>query len=484
MSCVSSLSPFFSPGRTEGPEGTLVIGVDSIMANGVNETVLDNGLKVLTREMHNAPVATFWVWYRVGSRNEVLGITGASHWVEHMMFKGTEKLKKGDIFKLISRNGGVNNAFTWMDFTAYFETLPSDRLDLALQIEADRMTNSKFDPAEVESERTVIISEREGHENDPEFWLAEEVQATAFKVHPYHHDTIGWKADLERMTRDQLYQHYRKYYVPNNAIAVAVGDFETRTLLEKIQAAFGPIPRGEDIPPLKVEEPPQEGERRVIVRRPGATSYFTAAYHAPRATDPDFFACFMLSGVLGGASSLAAGGRASPGRSSRLYRALVEKELATSVHSSYFPMLDPYLFEISATVRSGVDVARVQQVVFDEVERISTKPISDEEFDKVLKQTRALYVYAEDGVSNHGYRLGMLDIVASYKMYDTFLENLEKVSKDDIRRVASKYLAETNRVVGWFIPTSGDGRSVKARPSRRPRKRQAGKRSTSRSSNT
>ncbi|MGB8648811.1 MAG: pitrilysin family protein [Anaerolineae bacterium] len=418
----------------------------------VQETIFDNGLKVLTVEMHNAPVATFWVWYRVGSRNESLGITGASHWVEHMMFKGTGRLKKGDIFKLISQNGGVNNAFTWMDYTAYFETLPSDRLDLAIQIESDRMVNSAFDPEEVDSERTVIISEREGHENDPEFWLAEEVQATAFKVHPYHHDTIGWKADLLRMTRDDLYNHYRKYYVPNNAIAIAVGDFDTPVLLDKLRGSFGKISRGADIPPLQVEEPAQEGERRVVVRRPGANAYFLAAFHAPQATDPDFFACFMLAGVLSGSPSLAAGGRASPGRSSRLYRALVEKELAASVYASYHPMLDPYLFEVEATVRHGVSIERVERAILAELERIAAQPISDNEYHKVLKQTRAQYVYAEDGVSNHGYRLGMLDMVASYHMYDTFLENLEKVTKADIQRVAAQYLSERNRTIGWFIP--------------------------------
>lgn len=424
------------------------------MNNGVIENHFDNGLTVLTREIHNAPVATFWVWYRVGSRNEVLGITGASHWVEHMMFKGTERLKKGEVFKRISENGGVNNAFTWLDFTAYFESLPSDRIDLALQIESDRMVNSIFDPSEVEAERTVIISEREGSENEPEFWLSEEVQATAFKVHPYHHETLGWKVDLQRMTRDDLYGHYRKYYVPNNAIVAAVGDFETQSLVDRLHASFGSIPRGGDIPPMQVEEPPQEGERRVTVRRPGPTPYFLAAYHAPRATDPDFFACFMLAGVLGGATGLAAGGRASPGRSSRLYRALVEKELAAQVHCSYHPMLDPYLLEISATVRPGIEIERLERAIFDELDKLAKKPIGDDEFNKILKQTRAQYVYAEDGVSNHGYRLGMLEVVASYKMYDTFLQNLERVSKQDIQRVAAKYLAETNRTVGWFVPTS------------------------------
>lgn len=423
------------------------------MNNQVRETHFDNGLTVLTRELHNAPVATFWVWYRVGSKNEVQGITGASHWVEHMMFKGTAQLKKGDVFSLITRNGGVNNAFTSLDFTAYFETLPSDRLDLALQIESDRMVNSIFDPNEVESERTVIISEREGAENDPEFWLGEEVQASAFKVHPYHHETLGWKSDLQNMSRDELFNHYRKYYVPNNAIVVAAGDFDTSALIDKLHTSFGAIPRGATIQNPRIEEPPQEGERRVIVRRPGTTQYFLAVYHTPKATDPDFFACFMLAGVLGGASGLAAGGRASPGRSSRLYRALVEKELAAHVYSSYRPMLDPYLLDVSATVRPGVDIGRVERAVFKELEKLAASPITDDEFKKVLKQTRAQYVYAEDGVSNHGYRLGMLEVVASHESYDTFLENLERVTKQDIQRVAAKYLVETNRTVGWFLPT-------------------------------
>lgn len=430
------------------------------MNNGINETHFENGLTVLTREMHNAPVATLWVWYRVGSRNEVQGITGASHWVEHMMFKGTQRLKKGDVFNLVTRNGGVNNAFTSLDFTTYFETLPSDRIDLAIQIESDRMVNASFDPTEVDSERTVIISEREGSENDPGFWLSEEVQASAFKVHPYHHETIGWKVDLQQMTRDDLFGHYRRFYVPGNAIVVAVGDFDTEPFLGKLRESFGAIPRGAAVPTLKVQEPPQEGERRVIIRRPGPTPYFLAVYHGPSATDPDFFACAMLAGVMGGAVGLGAGGRASPGRSARLYRALVEKELAANIYCSFRPMLDPYLLEIGATVRHGVEVQRVERAVLKELERIEAEPISDEEFAKVLKQTRAQYIYAEDGVSNHGYRLGMLEVVSSYKAYDTFLDSLEQVTKEDIQRVAAKYLSETNRTVGWFIPTQQDDKST------------------------
>ncbi len=439
----------------------------------IKEARLDNGLMVLLSPVRTSPVATFWVWYRVGSRNEVPGITGVSHWVEHMMFKGTPAFGKGEIMRLINRNGGVDNAFTWTDFTAYFETLPSDRIDLALRIESDRMVNSLFDPDEVASERTVIISEREGAENDPRFWLAEEVQATSFKVHSYHHDTIGWKVDLETMTREDLYRQYKTYYVPNNAVIVAAGDFDADEMLRKIETAFGPIPRGGQVPPVKWIEPPQEGERRVRVRRPGPTSYFQASYHGPKAGDPDFFPVFVLSGVLAGVGGMSFSGGGSPGRSSRLYRALVETELAADVDCGFRPTIDPGTFDVSATVRPGVAIDKVEQAIFSELEKISIKPITDEELEKVIKQTRSQFVYATDGVMNLGYWVGQLEIVASYKMYQEFLEGVSKVDKQDVTRVANKYLAETNRTVGWFVPTDGAGpsRAVRHRTAKNKRAR-------------
>ena len=431
----------------------------------IRESHLDNGLMVLLSSVRTAPVATFWVWYRVGSRNEVPGITGVSHWVEHMMFKGTPSLGKGEIMRLVNRNGGVDNAFTWIDFTAYFEVLPSDRIDLSLRIESDRMVNSLFDRTEVESERTVIISEREGHENDPNFWLGEEVQATAFKVHPYHHETLGWKVDLQNITRDDLFNHYKTYYAPNNAVIVAAGDFDTNEMLDKIQNAFGRIPRRDSIPQMKSVEPPQEGERRVVVRRPGPAEYFHTVFHGPRASDPDFFPLFVLTGVLSGTSGIGFSGGASPGRSSRLYRALVEKELAVDVGCGFVPTIDPGTIDVAATVRPGVSVQKVEQAIFAELEKVASKPITDEEFEKVVKQAKAQFVYSADGVMHVGESLGMLEMVASYKMYPTFLENLMKVSKADVTRVAAKYFAETNRTVGWFVPT--DGASVRRPPAKK-----------------
>jgi len=420
----------------------------------VLEAQLENGLKVLLKPIRTAPVATFWVWYRVGSRNEVPGKTGISHWVEHMMFKGTPTLGKGEIMHLINRNGGVDNAFTSNDYTAYFELLPSDRIDLALRIESDRMVNALFDPNEVESERTVIISEREGAENEPRFWLGEEVLALAFKVHPYHHDTIGWKTDLLTITRDDLYAHYRTYYVPNNAVIVAAGDFDANEMLAKIERAFGTIPRGGDVPPVKIVEPPQEGERRVVLRRPGPASYFHAAYHAPNATDPDFFAVFVLTGILSGVGGMSFSGHSSPGRSSRLYRALVETGLAVDVDCTFRATIDPGTLDVTATARPGVPLEKIERAIFVELEKIASQRVTSRELDKVIKQARAQFVYAMDGVMNVGGWLGQLEMVASYKMYDTFLENLMKVTRDDVRRVAEKIFHETNRTVGWFIPTN------------------------------
>ena len=204
------------------------------MPSNIHKSTLDNGLTVVLKEMHHAPVTTFFVWYRVGSRNEKPGYTGISHWVEHMMFKGTPQFPGGTLDRAVSREGGRWNAFTWLDFTAYYETMPADRIDLALRLEADRMVNTIMEPDITETERTVIISERHMYENYPTFLLSEELQAAAFRVHPYHHEVIGDEVDLTTMSREDLYQHYRRFYAPNNAIAVAVGDFDTGKMLARI----------------------------------------------------------------------------------------------------------------------------------------------------------------------------------------------------------------------------------------------------------
>ncbi|HKJ26907.1 MAG TPA: pitrilysin family protein, partial [Anaerolineales bacterium] len=204
------------------------------MAEEITKVKLENGLTVLLKEIHTAPLVSAWIWYRVGSRNEIPGITGASHWVEHMMFKGTPAYPAGTLDKAISRLGGYWNAMTYVDWTTYFATMPAHTIDLILKVEADRMTNSLFNPHDVESERTVIISERQGNENNPTFLLSEEVQAAAYRVHPYHHQVIGDMADLHSMSREMLYQHYRSYYQPGNAVLTMAGAFESEKMLARI----------------------------------------------------------------------------------------------------------------------------------------------------------------------------------------------------------------------------------------------------------
>ncbi|HEX5504884.1 MAG TPA: pitrilysin family protein [Thermomicrobiales bacterium] len=421
-------------------------------------TTLPNGLTVLTREVHAAPVATFWIWYKVGARNEVPGVTGISHWVEHMLFKGTPALAPGEIFRRVNKNGGTLNGFTSLDYTTYFETLPADRLGLAIEIEADRMVNARFDPDDVASERTVIISEKQGGENHPTTHLRETAHAAAFRIHPYRQGVIGYLSDLEAITRDDLYGHYRTYYAPNNAIAVAVGDFAADDLLARIAAAFGPLPAGGPIPAVRPVEPPQEGERRVVVERPGPLPHVLVAYHAPAADSPDAFPLLVLDALLSGAGSMGLGGEgAHLGRSSRLYRALVDAELASSAGSSFGLMRDPYLFTISVALRPDVALAEVERVVTAEVDRLRDEPAGEAELARVQKGLRAQFAYASEGVTSIAYWLGSLEAVATHTLYDEFPARLGAVTAADVRRVARAYLAPENRTVGWFVP-GRDGR--------------------------
>lgn len=423
------------------------------MENGVRRVTLDNNLTVLTKETHHAPVASFWVFYRVGSRNEIPGVTGISHWVEHMLFKGTPQFPKGEIDRRIARNGGFLNGMTWLDFTTYFESLPADRFDLALRLESDRMINSVFDPDEVDAERTVILSERHMRENHPSFLLNEEVQASAFRVHPYHHQVIGWQCDLETMTRDDLWKHYRTYYTPNNAIAVAVGDFETEELLDRVRELFGSIPEGPEVPSVKLDEPSQRGERRVVVHGEGRTAYLQTVFHAPAADHPDFFPLVVLDSILGGPQSMALfGGGGSTNRTSRLYKALVKTELASSVRSSVYPTVDPYVFAFTATVRAGRSPQEVEEVLWQEVERIRDEPIIEVELTRAIKQAKAQFAYSSESVTSQGYWLGFSSIFADHTWLDTYLDRLTSVTADDVQRVAQTYLLENNRTVGWYVP--------------------------------
>jgi zinc protease len=422
---------------------------------GVTRHQLDNGLTVLLKEQHNAPVISWWVLYRIGSRNERTGQTGVSHWVEHMMFKGTPTFKGSDLDKLISREGGSWNAQTSTDYTAYYETMPADRIDLALRLEADRMMNAQFEEDEVASERTVIISERQGAENSPMFWLSEEVRAAAFRVHGYHHEIIGDLSDLETMTRDDLYNHYRQHYMPNNAIAVAVGDFDSGDMLKRIHELYGIIPPGKQPTPFVRPEPEQMGERRVSVERPGSTSFLEVAYRVPAATHDDWFKLAILNSVLTGPSGM--GGGSIDNKTSRLYKALVETELAVDVDGGLMPSIDPYLYDLVVVARDGRTHAEIEAVLDEQLDLIINQNISQKELDKAKKQARALFAYSTERVTEQGFWLAFTENFESYTWFEDYMNRLEAVTIDDVREVAQRYLRPQNRTVGWLIPTGEDG---------------------------
>ncbi|MCA9956189.1 MAG: insulinase family protein [Anaerolineales bacterium] len=423
------------------------------MTNSVQKTILDNGLTVVLKEMHHAPVASFMVWYRVGSRNEKPGITGISHWVEHMMFKGTPTFPNGTLDSLVSREGGYWNAFTWVDFTAYYETMPSNKIDLAIHLEADRMANTVMTPEEVDSERTVIISERQMYENDPNFQLSEELTSVAFRVHPYHHEVIGDVADLTTMTRNDLYHHYQQHYVPNNAIIVAVGDFESDDMLRRIEAQFGSLPAGLPTNPITRQEPAQKGERRVVVQGPGDTAYLTVAYRAPAAADPDYLPLVLLNAAFAGGSSLGMFGGGGSNKSSRLYKALVNTELAASAYGSLTPTSDPFLYTINAVVQAGRTLQEVEAALDAELARLESAPITEQELAKALKRAKAEFILAGESITGQAQLLGMTEaVIGDYNWYETVLDRLNGITVDDIERVRQAYLRPSQRIIGYYEP--------------------------------
>ena len=424
----------------------------------VRETVLNNGLKVLVREVHTAPLASVWCWYRVGSKDEGPGVTGVSHWCEHMNFKGTKNIPRDQVKGIIEKFGGAWNGYTWIDQTTYLETASKDALDQMLFIEAERMDACLYDPADCESERTVIISELQGGENDPEQLLDTEVTAAAFKVHPYHHPTIGWLSDLQTMTRDDLYGHYRRYYVPSNATLVIVGDVETDEVLKRVEKHFGGIAPGSRPAKVRQVEPEQQAERRVVLRKHGTTAYWKAVFHAPPFESDAFFPMLVADAVLNGAAGLniwSMGGVSRPQRSARLYRALVDKGLASSIGGALMPTDHPYLYSINASVAEGQSIGAVEDAVLGEIEKLRTGGITPAELTKVQTQLKARFIYDADSVTDIAHQLGYFEIISSWQAYETLRERLSAVTPETVHAAAQKYLTASNRTLGWFEPTAG-----------------------------
>ena len=423
----------------------------------VRVATLGNGLKVLVQEDHTAPLASVWCWYKVGSKDERPGATGVSHWVEHMNFKGTTNIPRDQVKGIIEQFGGTWNGYTWIDETAYFETADRDGLDRMLFIESERMARCLYTPEDCESERTVIISELQGGENDPDQLLDQEVTATAFKAHPYRHPTIGWLSDLQTMTRDDLYGHYRRHYVPNNATLVIVGDVDTEDVLRRVEERFGDIPAGEIATGSHTAEPEQTGERRVTIRREGTTAYLRIAHHAPAVTDPHFFPLLVLDAALTGAKGMNLWSSfrvPPPQRSARLYRGLVETGLAAAVSGALLPTEHPFLYTLSAIATDGVPLARVEAALVEEIDRVCRDGILPTEVDKAKAQLRARFVFDDDSVTNVAHQLGYFETIATLDTYRNLWPSVAAVTADQVAAAAREVFRASNRTIGWFDPVA------------------------------
>lgn len=409
----------------------------------VQEYTLDNGLKVLLLPEPRAPVVSVQVWYRVGSRNEVLGKTGLSHLLEHLMFRGTEKYGPKVFSRLVQRVGGNDNAFTSKDYTAYFENGPKDQLKLFLELEADRMRNLKISEELFQTERQVVLEERRLRtEDDPVNSLYEETVATAFKAHPYQWPVIGWMQDIKNLTRADLQAYYNQYYQPNNATLVVVGDIEPEAALALIRETFGQLPPGPPPPPFLPVEPPQQGERRTQVVREAQLPAIFLAYHVPNLTHPDAYALEVLSLILGS------------GRSSRLQRQLIyDRKLALDAGADYeSATASPSLFLIYAQPLPGQAVATVEKAIDREIRRLQEQPVSERELAKAKNQAEAAFVKRQDSLFYRGMLLGRYQTVGDWRKLNDFIPGIRAVTKDAVQRVARTYLVPTNRTVGILVP--------------------------------
>ena len=421
----------------------------------VHDEVLDNGLRVLIQPVRTAPLASVWCWYDVGSREELPGLTGVSHWVEHMNFKGTTNIPRDQMKGIIEKYGGYWNGYTWIDQTTYTETASRDALDRMLFIEAERMSSCLYDPADCESERTVIISELQGGENDPEQLLDQELTATAFRAHGYRHPTIGWLSDLQTMTREDLYGHYRRFYVPNNATLVIVGDVDADDSMRAVARHFGGVDARDVGRRRYTAEPEQLGERRVSIAKEGTTAYLKIGYHAPSVSDPDFFPLLLLDAVLTGAKGInlwASFRTPPPQRSTRLYQALVNTGLASAANGVLLPTKQPFLYTISMTATEGVPLQRLEEAAVAEIDRVGASGITPQELVKARNQLRARLVFENDSVTSIGHQLGFFQTIASWQLYPAITRHLEAVTLDDVAAAAARRLSPSHRTIARFEP--------------------------------
>ncbi len=418
----------------------------SFRAEEVKVHKLANGLKVLLLEDHDIPNVALYTFFRVGSRNERPGLTGSSHFIEHMMFNGTAKFGPGAFDRRMEFRGGSNNAYTSDDLTAYTDWFPSAALEPMIEMEADRMQGLAFVPEVFESERGVIASERRmSVENDNDSILGENVRATAIMAHPYHRDVIGWMSDILSWKRDEVMAYYRTFYAPNNAVLILVGDFEGAKALVLIEKYYAGIPSGPPPPAVLTVEPPQMGKKQVLVRKEAQTPSFQMVFHAPACRDADFVPLAILEKPF------------LRGESSRLYRRLVrEEQLALGVYGGVGENVDPYLFTISVKPRPGADLDRIEAVIEEELDKLRKDGITEPEYQKALNIIRSDFYSGLQTIAGKANQLGQSEILyGGYEKLFTQMDDYAAVGRDRIRAAAAKCFTENNKTVGKLIPEGG-----------------------------
>jgi zinc protease len=407
---------------------------------------LDNGLKILLLEDHDIPNIALYTFFHVGSRNERPGLTGVSHFIEHMMFNGSKKVAPGEFDRKMEFAGGSNNAFTGDDMTGYTDWFPAAALEPMIEMEADRMQGLLLDPMVFESERGVIASERRmSVENNNDAILSENVRATAIMAHPYHWDVIGWMSDIQGWKRDEVMNYYRTYYSPNNAVLIVVGDFNSAKALELIKKYYAGIPAGPPPPAVTTIEPPQMGPKNVLIRKEAQAPSFEMVYHAPNCTAPDYYPLSILELVL------------MNGQSSRLYRRLVrDEQLAISVGGGISETIDPQLFTIRVKPRPGSDLNKIEAAIEDEVGKVKSAGITEQEYQKALNMIRAQFFFGLQTISGKANQLGAAEIL--YGNFETLFTQMDKyaaVKREMIQEATRRYLTENNKTVGKLIPEGG-----------------------------
>jgi len=410
-----------------------------VKADDVKSFTLKNGMKIFVLEDHSIPNANMYFFYKVGSRNEYVGITGISHFFEHMMFNGAKKYGPKEFDRVMEANGGSNNAYTSENITAYTDWFPSSSIEVMFDLEADRIANLNFDPKMIESERGVILSERStGLENDPLEQLWQETQATAFIAHSYQWPVIGWESDIKNWTKEDLENYFHTYYAPNNCVVVISGDVKLREVKKLAEKYFEPIPAGPKPRSLHTVEPEQTGERRVFVKREVPSPYVLMAFHVPQNISEDYYALELLNSIL------------SQGESSRLYKSIVDnQQLALDVGSTYFDAFDPTLLFIYGIANDGVTAAQLEKSILDELDKIIKDGITDSELQKVKNQKLMQFYQTTETINGMSNTIGTYELFfGDYKKMFTAPEDYKKVTAEDIKNVAAKYFTKQNRTVG------------------------------------